>query len=87
MEKLVITVGSVTAASRLEKLLRRKAGVSSTVIHTPSAISGAGCSYSVVTDRKNLAAVREAAADGGINIRGFYIREALKGEYKYHAVS
>lgn len=87
MGKLLITVGSVTTATRLEKLLKKKKGVASTVIHTPSAISGGGCSYSVITDNENLSYVKEAVREGGINVRGYYMQVYFEGEKKYYAVS
>lgn len=87
MGKLLVTVGSITTAARLEKVLRRKKGVMSTVIHTPSAISGGGCSYSIITDNGNLSYVKEAAAESGINVRGYYMESVFEGEKKYYAIS
>ena len=87
MENLLVTVGSITTATRLEKLLRKNKGVASRVIHTPAQISGGGCSYSIITNRSNMIYVRETAHENSIKIRGYYIETVNRGEKQYHVIS
>jgi len=87
MGKLIVTVGSVTTAARLEKILKKTGKVTSKVIHTPASLNKGGCSYSVITDEKNLVYIKEAAAEYGLNVKKYYIEEMLKGEKTYHVVS
>lgn len=44
---MLITIGSVTTASRLAKLIEREAHLKASVMHTPSELNKGGCSYSV----------------------------------------
>ena len=87
MEKLIVTVGSVTTAARLEKILKKTGNVTSKVIHTPASINKGGCSYSIITDKVNLPYVKEAVMEYGLNVKKYYIEEHWKGEKTYHVVS
>ena len=87
MGNLIVTVGSVTTAARLEKILKKTAKVSSKVIHTPASLNKGGCSYSVLTDEKNLFYVKEAVTEYGLNVKKYYIEEQVKGEKTYNVVS
>lgn len=87
MGKLLVTVGSITTAARLEKLLRKTKGINARVVHTPAAINTGGCSYSVMTDGGNLYYVKETAAENGIKVRKFYMEEIFEGEKRYHVIS
>ncbi len=87
MQKILITVGSVTTAARLEKYLRKRMGIRSSVVHTPSEINNGGCSYSLRIDEKFLDIVKTAISEAGIRVRKFYIEDYCEGEKKYHVIS
>lgn len=87
MGKLLVTVGSITTAARLEKLIRREIGKNAAVIHTPGRISGGGCSYSVRTDIGSLPYIKEILKENKIRARGFYMENYVEGEKEYHAIS
>lgn len=87
MGKIIVVVGSVTTAARLEKILRKRMGVTSNVIHTPAQISSGGCSYSIRSNHENLSYIKEAAGANKIRVRGFYIEDSFEGEKKYYAIS
>ena len=87
MGKIIVVVGSVTTAARLEKILRKRMGMASNVIHTPTQISMGGCSYSLRSNHENLSYIKEAAHANKIRVRGFYIEDVSKGERRYYAIS
>ena len=84
MANLLITVGSVTTANRLNRVLSGK--VSARIIHTPIKISG-GCSYSLVTRAENLDRVKKIANENGIMVKGYFMESESGGEKGYHAIS
>ncbi len=86
MEHIVIPVGSVTTASRLKKLLSKN-GLYAEVIHTPRALNGGSCSYSVKTHRRNIATVKKFSQEYKLNIKGIYQEEVREGEKKYYDLS
>lgn len=85
MANLLITVGSVTTANRLNRVLSGK--VSARIIHTPIKISGGGCSYSLVTRAENLDRVKKIANENGIMVKGYFMESESGGEKGYHAIS
>ncbi len=87
MGKIIVVVGSVTTAARLEKILRKRMGIASNVIHTPAQISSGGCSYSLRSNHENLSYIKEAARVNKIRVRGFYVEDTAKGEKEYYAIS
>ncbi len=44
---MLITIGSITTATRAAKIIQSKTGIKGKVIHTPSEINRGGCSYSI----------------------------------------
>lgn len=85
MGNLLITVGSVTTANRINRIL---SGVMWTrIIHTPIKISGGGCSYSIVTKGENLEQVKRIISANNLKVKGFFIETESKGEKVYHALS
>lgn len=80
---MYITVGSVTTAVRLKRLLEGETGFPCDVVHTPSKISGSGCSYSVLADDRLKDEIRPFCSRHGIRIKGIYMREGDE----YYAVS
>ena len=87
MGKVLITVGSVTTASRLEKYLRKKKGIKASLMHTPVEINNGGCSYSIRIDAANLSRVKEAIKEIDVAVRKFYMEDYYEGEKKYHVIS
>ena len=85
MANLLITVGSVTTANRLNRILAGE--VSTRIIHTPIKISGGGCSYSLVTRADNLERVKRIVSENGIKVKGYFMESDSKGEKGYHALS
>ena len=83
MEKLLITIGAITTASRFARLLERKAGVNAAVTQTPSALNKGGCSYSVKIKRADLESARRISAEYKIPMRKIYATDG--GEY--HAIT
>ena len=87
MGKIIATVGSVTTAARLEKLLRKNKGISSRVIHTPAKINEGGCSHSLMLESVYLSHLKELANKYGLTIRKIYMEEMHDGEKVYHVIS
>lgn len=84
---MYILVGSATTAERLKKAVERNVGFPAAVVHTPSALSTGGCSYSLRLDDRMLGDIRRIASDNHIPIRRIYIEKKENGESVYHAVS
>ena len=87
MGKIIATVGSVTTAARLEKILKKNKGISARVIHTPVKINEGGCSHSVMTDYVYLSQLKDVAKGYGLKIRKIYSEEIHDGEKSYHVIS
>ena len=87
MGRIIVTVGSVTTAARLEKLLRKNKGIYSRVIHTPATMNAGGCSHSVVLEGKYLSQLKELSNKYGLTIRKIYMEEIYNGEKMYHVIS
>ena len=85
MKNLLITVGSVTTANRLNRILSGEVG--SRIIHTPIKISGGGCSYSLITNGDNFEKVKGIINANGIKVKGYFMETESKGEKGYHAIS
>ncbi len=84
---MLITIGSITTATRLARLIEKNIGNPAEVLHTPSAINRGGCSYSVRINEKYENAVRRIIADHKVPVKRFY-RESHNGQERvYHAVS
>lgn len=87
MSDLIITVGSVTTAVRLEKRLNAAGIINSAVIHTPAAVNSGGCSYSVRTPYKDLYTVKEVLEDKKLKYKRIYVEDKVDGESVYRALS
>ncbi len=83
MEKLLITVGSVTTASRFSRLMERKAGKHASVVQTPSELNTGGCSYSIKINAADIADARQISTQYKVPIRKIY---SINGG-EYNAVS
>ena len=80
---MYITIGSVTTAVRLKRLLQKHTATSAQVIRTPEQINRGGCSYSVIASDALRPQIRAFCARYDIAIKGIYIREGDE----YYAVS
>lgn len=87
MSDLIITVGSVTTAVRLEKKLNAAGVINSAVIHTPPAVNSGGCSYSVRVPYKDLYTVKEVLSDRRVKYKRLYVEDTEDGERVYRALS
>ena len=80
---MYITIGSITTAVRLKRLLEKYARVPAQVVHTPAKLNRGGCSYSVVVSDALRTQIRSFCAKYDVAIKGLYIREGDE----YYAVS
>ena len=69
---MLITIGSVTTASRLAKLIEREAHLKASVMHTPSELNKGGCSYSVRVNCDDYNYIRSLSAKYNISIKHCY---------------
>lgn len=84
---MYILVGSATTAARLKKAVEKNVGFPAYVVHTPSALSQGGCSYSLRLDDRMMGDVEKIARDNNIRIKNIYIEKTENGESVYHAIS
>lgn len=69
---MLITIGSVTTASRLAKLIEKEMHLKARVMHTPSQLNKGGCSYSVIVTSDNCDYIRNLAEKYNIKIKRCY---------------
>lgn len=69
---MLITIGSITTATRAEKLIRAKTGIRGKVIHTPSEINRGGCSYSLRYSDELEGALRKIVSEYRIPAKKWY---------------
>ncbi|MCD8181089.1 MAG: DUF3343 domain-containing protein [Firmicutes bacterium] len=84
---MYVLVGSATTAARLKKAAERIVGFPAYVVHTPAALGGGGCSYSVRLDDRALEDIKTIASDNRLPIKGIYTEKIENGERVYNAVS
>ncbi len=88
MEKIIVTLGSVTTASRFKKLLSERYRANAEIIHTPVSLNCGSCSYSLRCKMNELDAVKRLAEEIGFKIKGVYREELnIRGERQYNALS
>lgn len=85
MSEILIVVGSVTNAVRLEKRLLSYGDLRTRVINTPTTLGGGGCSYSVVASLSSEGFVRMNSK--GISIKKIYLIDNSSKERYYHDIS
>ena len=85
MSDILIIVGSVTNAARLEKRLLSGGDVRTRVVGTPTELGGSGCSYSVIASLSSENFVRMNKRS--FSIKGIYLVENHFGERYYHDIS
>ena len=84
---MLVTIGSITTAERLARIIERSTGVHASVVHTPASINRGGCSYSVRFNDSYKNDVQRLAREYNVTIKRFY-REGLSGDERvYHAIS
>lgn len=84
---LIVVIGAITSASRLEKKLSQHCGIRSRIIHTPDIIGNGGCSYSLRTRGEHLPLVMQIANDCKIKVKAYYLAEVCNGKEVYHVIS
>ena len=70
-----IIYGSVTYANRIKRFFDNEKGFVG-VIHTPSAISSGGCSYSLKLDRDKAKRAIALSVQYGVKIHGIFKQNA-----------
>lgn len=87
VKTMLITVGSITTASRLSRILEINTGQPAEVVHTPAAINKGGCSYSVRFPEQYIDRARELMREYRVPVRKFYSENATEGKREYHDIS
>jgi hypothetical protein len=72
MEKILITIGSVTTASRFARVMERRAGKHASVVQTPSELNTGGCSYSVKINESDIEDAKNISEQYKLPIRKIY---------------
>lgn len=85
MSDILIVVGSVTNATRLEKRLLSYGDLRARIVGTPTELGGSGCSYSVIASLSSENFVRSNRK--GISVKGIYLIENQFGKRYYHDIS
>lgn len=84
---MLITIGSITTATRAAKLIKRNIGAYAQVVATPSELNRGGCSYSVRFNDRYELEVRRLADEYEIPIKRIY-KESQNGKKRvYHDIS
>ena len=83
---MLITVGSITTATRLSRIIERNLGFPAEVVHTPLSLNKGGCSYSVRFKDKNADAVRKLVKEYNVPIKKIYSESITAGKRVYNAV-
>lgn len=73
---MLVVVGSITAATKLARLIERKTAGRAWVVHTPSNINKGGCSYAVRFSERNEREIRQLISGEHIPVKGFYREDA-----------
>ena len=84
---MLLTIGSVTTAMRLTRLLELEIGHPAEIVHTPSAINKGGCSYSVRFSEQYLEVVRSVVKKYKVPVRKYYSEAFAEGKRVYNALS
>lgn len=87
VKNMLITIGSVTTAARLARLLEKNTGYPASVVHTPSSINKGGCSYSVRFNESMLNKAKEIIKDYRVPVKRFYSENMKNGKRVYNDLS
>ncbi len=77
---MLVTIGSITTASRAAKIIRRVLGINVQVIHTPSQLNRGGCSYSIRFNDNYHMSVKRVISEYNIPVKRWY-GESGEGVY------
>lgn len=84
---MLITIGSITTATRLSRIIEKKLSIPSRVIHTPAEIKKGGCTYSVKTSERYVAEIRSLVKEYGIPVRKYYAEKTDGKRRVYNDIS
>ncbi len=84
---MLITVGSITTATRLVRIIEQNSGFPAEVIHTPASLNKGGCSYSVRFKDKYSDTVRKLIKEYSVPVKKLYSETVINGKHVYNAVS
>lgn len=80
---MLVTIGSMTTATRAANIIRKNLGISAQVVSTPTKLNRGGCSYSVKFNEKYELAVRKIVEAHSIPTRRWY-RESYNGNERVY---
>ena len=69
---MLITIGSITTATRAANVIYSKTGIKGKVVHTPSEINQGGCSYSIRYNDDQEAVLRRVVRENRIPAKKWY---------------
>ncbi|MEE0411210.1 MAG: DUF3343 domain-containing protein [Clostridia bacterium] len=69
---MLVTIGSITTASRAAKVIRRVLGINVQVIHTPTQLNRGGCSYSIRFSDNYHMSVKRVISEYNIPVKRWY---------------
>ena len=69
---MLVTIGSITTASRAAKVIRRVLGINVQVIHTPTQLNRGGCSYSIRFSDNYHMSVKRVISEFNIPVKRWY---------------
>ena len=69
---MLVTIGSITTASRAAKVIRKELGINVQVIHTPTALNRGGCSYSIRFSENYHLSVKRVISEYRIPVKKWY---------------
>ena len=77
---MLVTIGSITTASRAAKIIRSVLSINVQVIHTPSKLNRGGCSYSIRFGDNYYMSVKRVISEYNIPVKRWY-SESDEGVY------
>lgn len=83
---MLVTIGSVTTATRTAKIIKMNLGISVQVVRTPSELNRGGCSYSIRFNDRYEQEVRRIAAEKKLTLRKWYGSSTDKSQRVYNAL-
>lgn len=87
MDNVLVTVGAITSAMRLVRLLESETRYGASVVHTPSEINNGGCSYSIRTNYGAVEHLQRLSQQYSLPMKKVYAIKTVDGECVYHALS
>lgn len=69
---MLVTIGSITTASRAAKIIRSVLGINVQVIHTPTQLNRGGCSYSIKFSDNYHMSVKRVISEYNIPVKRWY---------------